>query len=525
MEKTREEDGCNRHFEDGRPEVLRAQDVSVTFGVTKALRGVTLSVHEGEVLALAGVNGAGKSTLTAVLSGIIQPTQGSLFVEGHKVHLHSVADATGAGIQTIVQDFDSALLPWLTVSENLVFPDLSQGRLGVFPSRREVRARASRIAAAGSLDIPLDARVGELGTSDRQRVLIARALSTNPRVLILDEPTASLDSQESARLADDVRRLSLSGTAVIYISHHMEEIAHLCDRALVLRDGLCVGDFSSPLDIREVVRAMLAVSDASESGTDRSAVPRSSTATQDGRRSADAEVVLGLRGVRAFAGSDPVDLDLHEGEILGITGLIGAGKTEMLSQVVGSRPLLSGSMSLQGKPFRPRHPGDAVKAGVGYVPEDRASQGEIHGWSVENNIALPDLRRHRSALGLVDASSVRRAAARTVKDLGIVGSPRDPIESLSGGNRQKTVIGRWIAAGSRLLVMDEPFRGVDIGARADIAACIRRSGTALVAASDPEEILQVADRILVLSHGSVTADVNARNVDRNGLSALIAAGA
>ncbi len=461
------------------------------------------------MLGLVGANGAGKSTLTKILSGTEAPTSGHVEVRGRRVRLASAEQARAAGIETVHQDVDAALVPDASVAENLVLPLLVGGRLGRFPSRRRIRAEAQRVAADRLPGIDLDAPVGVLGVSDRQRVLIARGLASSPAVLVLDEPTAALSVDEQRALHTTVRRLADQGTAVVFITHHLGETVAVCDRVVALRDGAVAGEFTAPLDAARLAHAILGGLEATAASA-RTGTP-------------GAEVVLDVVGVRALPGGPGIDLTVRRGEVLGITGLLGAGKTELLEQLAGVRPVEAGVVALDGVPFRPAHPDVAIAAGVGFVPEDRSRAAEVPGWSVADSLTLPDLRRYRRGPWL-SRRAEDRAAADVIRTLGVVCSgPRAAIESLSGGNRQKVVVGRWFAAGSRLLVLDEPFRGVDIGARADIARLIRATDAAatVVASSDPEEILEVADRVLVMADGAIVGEVDPRTVDAETLADLM----
>ena len=461
------------------------------------------------MLGLVGANGAGKSTLTKILSGTESPTSGHVEVRGARVRLSSAEQARAAGIETVHQDVDAALVPDASVAENLVLPLLVGGGLGRFPSRRRIRLAAERVAADRLPGIDLDASVGALGVSDRQRVLIARGLASSPAVLVLDEPTAALSVDEQQALHATVRALAAQGTAVVFITHHLGETVAVCDRVVALRDGAVAGEFTAPLDPARLAHAILGGLEAS--------------AAAGGGVAADAEIVLDVVGARAVPGGPRIDLAVRRGEVLGITGLLGAGKTELLEQLAGVRPIEAGTVSLDGLPFRPAHPEAAIAAGVGFVPEDRSRAAEVPGWSVADSLTLPDLRRYRRGPWL-SRRAEDRAAADVIRALGVVCSgPRAAIESLSGGNRQKVVVGRWFAAGSRLLVLDEPFRGVDIGARADIARLVRGADAAatVVASSDPEEILEVADRVLVMADGAIVGEVDPRTVDAETLADLM----
>lgn len=495
--------------------VLRVDSVSRDFGSTHALRGVSFSLYSGEILGLVGANGAGKSTITKIISGALAPTSGSLFVDDVPVRLGSMRAASENGIEAVVQSASDALFSDLSVAQNLVFEQLVHGDLGAFPSRKKILEAASAIATAHfDLGISVETRVCDLSVAQRQVVLIAKALATNPKILILDEPTASLGVEEQQSLHGLIRELAAQGTAIIFISHHLAEVAQLCDRIVAFRDGEVVDDFKAPFSQEDVAKVILG----------DIAVPQN----QDTERVTDptAPVAFRAQGVSAFPGSSACDFEVHEGEVLGITGLVGAGKTEILSQLVGAEPLhAQASLTWKGKRFSPKTPADSIGAGIGYVPENRDTQAEIASWSVARNISLPDLVRYRNRAGFLEPKKEIAAAATVIEKLHIVApGPQASIDSLSGGNRQKVVVGRWLAAGADLFILDEPFRGIDIGARADIARTIRQAGTAIVAASDPEEILEVADRILVIADGVIAGEVSPATTTSDELATLMSQG-
>jgi simple sugar transport system ATP-binding protein len=428
-------------------------------------------------------------------------------VDGVPTAFDSPDEAARAGIATVQQDVDAALVPTLSAAENLVLDRLARGELGSLPGRRKIHA-AARTVAGDEFRTDLGTEVAQLRTSQKQQLLIARALHRGANVLILDEPTAALSIAEQRQLHEQVRRLAAAGTAIVYITHHLGEIAALCDRVVAIRDGAVSGDFTSPIAIDAVVGAMLG---------GLATRPRASS------RVVGTATVLDARGVRVRPDSTPIDFAVHDGEVLGIVGLLGAGKTELLSQLIGAEPLLSGELLLDGEAYRPRQPRDAVLAGVGFVPEDRRTESEIPEWSVSANITLPDLRRHRQR-GLLSRRSERAAAENAIDSLRIVtAGPDADIATLSGGNRQKVIVSRWLAAGSRLLILDEPFRGVDLGARADIADLLRSEAirAAIVASADPEEILEVADRILILEDGRIVGEVRPEDIDAERLAAIM----
>ncbi len=439
--------------------VVRLEDVGRSFGPTRALDGVTLDLRGGEVLAVAGANGAGKSTLNRILAGALAPDTGRILVDGEPLRLADPQDAVAAGIRTVHQHAGEWTVPGLTVAENLLLEEIATGR-GVAFSPRRSREDARRIAAGLRFeftDAQLAADVATLGVSDRQLIALARALATSPRVLILDEPTSALSTVEAERLFDVVRGLRDDGVAIVYVSHRLGELEALADRVAVLRDGRLRRVFERPFAMRDVVAEVLG-----------EIVDEIEHAERQGGR-----VRVLLEDVQVLPDGPPVDVGFAAGEVTGLTGLIGAGKTELAEVLFGVRRARSGRVLLDGAPFAPGSPGAAIGTGVFMVPEDRAAQALVAGWSVRANSSLPFLARLTS-LGLVRKRAEADRARRIIDMLGVVcAGPEAPIGSLSGGNQQKVVIGRWLAEDARVLIFDEPFRGVDIGARRDIAHRLR----------------------------------------------------
>ncbi|MFF4624616.1 sugar ABC transporter ATP-binding protein [Nonomuraea jabiensis] len=485
--------------------------VSKVYGATTALSSVTLDLRPGEIVGLIGTNGAGKSTLIKILSGATAPSSGTLSYEGRPLAFGSPLDAQAAGVQTVHQNIDDGVVFGASVADNLTLDTLTGG--GWFRTRARVRAAAS--AVAPKLGLPLDAPVESLPASARQQIIIARALSRRARLLILDEPTSTLSEVEAGALAARVREAAAAGVSVLYVSHRLSEIEALCDRVVVLRDGELVATFAAPLDRAAIVAAMLG--SAADAPARRAAIAREAGAGA-GRD------VLVAGGVRALPGGHAFGFRVRAGEVLGVTGLVGAGKTELLEQLGGARPLVSGELSLDGAPYRPKDPRDAIAAGVAFAPEERAAQAIVPGWSVRAHVTLPWLRRHTRS-GLLARRS-ESAAARHVIDLfGVRGPGQEaPIEALSGGNQQKVVVGRWLAGEPRLLVLDEPFRGVDLAARADIGRVIReraRESAVIVASSDPQELYDLADRVLVLHEGDLMDELPIADATPDRLTALM----
>lgn len=469
--------------------LLRAENLSLAFGSTQALKDASLSLRAGEVVALMGANGAGKSTLVRILSGIHQPDSGQLFLDNRPYRPGSPADAASNGIVTVHQSTDVIGIPGLSVAEALLLNRFVDGRQPFFVSRRSIRRAAADILQRAGFDLPLDRDFAELGTADRQMVAIARALSNNARILILDEPTASLSGREASRLYEIVRGLSASGIAVLYISHRTADLAALADRVVVLRGGQNVGDFSKPVDFGLAIETMIG---------------RLLTSARPVHRDQSGDTVLHAEGVRIFPDSVPFDLGLRKGEVVAITGVLGAGKSRFMQALFGLGKFASGRLTLDGASYAPETPAQAIARGVVLAAEDRHRSSLMPaawpGESIAATISLPHLKRWYPS-GLMFGNREKAEAGKAISRLGIkAAGPDASVWSLSGGNQQKVVIARWEAEPGRVLLLDEPFQGVDVGARQEIIAAIRShtDRAILIATSDPEEALEVADRVLVM---------------------------
>jgi len=493
-------------------------DVSMAFAGKTVLESVSLDIAPGSVVALLGANGAGKSTLIKILSGVHTDHGGQVRVAGEPAALQSPLAARQLGIQTVHQRIGEGIVPGLTVAENLAFEELAQRRGNPFLNGAKLLARAREIQAGLALgwsDALLKKDVTELGISDRQLLILARALATRPRLLILDEPTSALSAAEAERLFALVEKMRDDGIAVLYVSHRLGEIDALADRLVVLRDGRLTEDQAKPFDWDAALRAMLA--QAHEATTARP--------VREGGPSH--EVALSLRGVRLFEGRTPLDLDIRTGEVTGVVGLLGAGKTELARGLFGAEPFTTGAVELDGKPYAPRRPADAIRAGIHLVPEDRHADALVPGWSLAQNISLPFLKS-LSRLGLVNTAKEDALGRDTIDALGVVTrDEHSTVEELSGGNQQKVVVGRWLAETPRVLILDEPFRGVDIGARRDIgrrARALAAEGAAvLVLSADVDEVLEVADRVVVLAAGEIHLDAYGEDAERDRVIQTISA--
>jgi simple sugar transport system ATP-binding protein len=527
--------------------------VSKVYGATRALSSVTLELRPGEIVGLIGTNGAGKSTLIKILSGATSPTSGTLSYEGRPLEFGGPLDAQAAGVQTVHQNIDDGVVFGASVAENLTLDSLAAGG-GWFLTRARVRAAAT--AVAPDLGLPLDVSVESLSASARQQILIARALARRARLLILDEPTSTLSEVEADALAVRVREAAAHGVSVLYVSHRLAEIETLCDRVAVLRDGELAATFTAPVSRESIVAAMLGpvaaggyapaaappggvrppkppsgVTQQEPPGGVRKSEPPGVTRSEPSESAGAPENagpvpdVLVAEGVRAVAGRPAFGLRVRAGEVLGVTGLVGAGKTELLEQLGGARPLLSGRLELDGAPYRPKDPRAAIDRGVAFAPEERAAQSIVPGWSVRAHVTLPWLRRHSRRSGLLGRRSETDAARRVIELFGVRGPGHDaPIEALSGGNQQKVVVGRWLAGEPRLLVLDEPFRGVDVAARADIGRVVReraKQAAVIVATSDPQELRGLADRVLVMHEGTAAGELPIAEATPERLAALM----
>ncbi len=471
-----------------KPPILDARGLAKRFGATRALDGVDLAVSRGEAVALMGANGAGKSTLVKILCGATAPDDGTLAIGGRPVRLAGPAAARALGIAVVHQAVDAAGVPGLSVAENLVLDGLCAGRLPRFLSRTRLRTVAAPIAASVGLEDRLDHPLSSLTLAERQLVALARGLAGEKRLLILDEPTASLSAPEAVRLFSVLDRLKAEGVGVILVSHHAADLRRIADRAVVLRDGRVAETFKQPLDIAQALRVMV--------GTlpDATRVP-----------AAPGPAILRAERLR-IGDAPPLDLVLHGGEVALLFGALGVGKSRLLQTLFGAMPPRGGAMTLDGKPWRPRSPRDAVQAGVFLAAEDRWRTSfpavGSRGANVADVIALPHLPRWTGLSGLAPAAREAAAARDAIRRLGIVcRGPNDRLERLSGGNQQKVVLGRWSAAPGRVLLLDEPFAGMDVRARHDLITFLHGLGTGtavLLATADAEEALLAADRLLVL---------------------------
>ncbi len=505
---------------------LSASHVTKRYGGVVALADGSLDVRSGEVVALVGANGSGKSTLSKIITGVVAPDGGQFLLDGAPVAFASPHAARARGVVAVYQEL--SLVPGMTVEENIwLTHEPLRGRLTVNRRAARARTRALLDLFGGTVRATLapDALVRELPPDEKQIVEILKAWSVKPRLLILDEATASLDSRQVARLFELVEQHTQQGAGVVFVSHRMDEVSRIGDRAVVLRNGQTVGAVAlgeaerarQRETEREIVRLMIGEGAATTASVvQQEAQPRPGAAP-----GTPGPVRLAARALQT-ATLRSVNLEVHDGELIGLGGLRGQGQEELLLAIFGALPY-AGQVELAGQPVRFRHPKEAVRQGVAYVPGERNAQGLLSIRSILENLQLPSWSRYGTPLRM---QAARRDAARVATDLRLVMAGLDaPVNSLSGGNAQKVVLGKWLLRAPSLLLLNDPTKGVDVGAKNEIyrlLAELRQAGAAILFYStDDEELLALCDRVLVLHDGRIRAELTAGDTLTRG--ALVAA--
>ncbi|SIT57297.1 fused D-ribose transporter subunits of ABC superfamily: ATP-binding components [Mesorhizobium prunaredense] len=483
-----------------RQPVLEMRHISKTFGPIRALQDVSLTVHAGELHALMGENGAGKSTLMKVLSGAYRPDPGGeILIDGTPVATGDPIKARANGIAVIYQEL--SLAPNLTVAQN-IFLGSEPRRFGIV-DRDQCNRRAKEIIARLGVSFSARASVSSLSLGERQMVEIARALSTSARIIVMDEPTTSLTSRETDSLFEVISTLKAQDIAIIYISHRMEEVYQLADRVSVLRDSGYVGTLErADLNASRLVSMMV--------GRDLSAFYKKDHRPPDSKRA----IALSARDMSDGNLLKSCSFDLHKGEVLALAGLVGSGRTELARLIFGADRRTSGTLELDGKPIAIGSPREALDAGIAYLTEDRKELGLFLDMSISDNISMGVLAKDAQAGGLRDFATAERRAAKAVSELSIrTRSVQANAGSLSGGNQQKVLLARLLETEPRVLILDEPTRGVDVGAKSEIYRLIddlAKKGIAiLMISSELPEVIGVADRVLVMRDGTVAGEVTA----------------
>ncbi len=496
------------------PPLLQMRGIVKQFPGARALDGVDLEIRAGEVHCLLGQNGAGKSTLIKVLAGAHQPSAGQILLDGTPVTIPNPVAALRLGIATMYQELD--VVDGLSVTENIYLGhELASAG---FSQRRAATARTRELLTRlGHGDLSPNREVGRLSAAGKQIVSMARALSHEARVIVMDEPSAVLDAEEVTNLFRVVRELTASGVAVVYISHRLDEIRQIGDRITVLKDGRTVAT-GLPVDATPTAELIQLMTGRS---VEYAIPPRPAVAQ-------DAPAVLRVDGLALRGSFEGVSFDVRAGEVVGLAGLVGSGRTEILETVFGARRASAGSVHVGDARLRPGSVTEAVRAGIGLAPEERKSQGLILDEPVYRNITLSTFARNARA-SFLDEGDERRVAREQIDALDV--RPADPDRSartLSGGNQQKVLLARWLVHGCRVLLLDEPTRGVDVGARAEIYGLIAdlaaQGAAVVVVSSDIPEVLGLSDRVLVISEGRVVHDGPAAGIDEHRVLDLVMEG-
>ena len=475
--------------------VLSFQNLTKAFPGVNALQGVSFSINEGEVLALIGENGAGKSTLIKCLTGAYEPSSGLIELFGKSYNKIPPGIAKELGIGAVYQEFN--LIPNLPIVEN-VFIGNNPGN-GIIVDQREMLRKAGEIFRFFEVNIDPKAPVYTLSPAMMQIVEIAKATALEPKVLILDEPTAPLTIKETELLFKIIRSLKEQGVAVIYISHRLEEVFEICDRIVVLRDGAKVGERNvSETNRDELIRMMIG--------------RRLENYYPEHKREQSGEVVLKVENVTGN-GNKNISFNLHKGEVLGFAGLVGAGRTELMAMLFCQVPKISGTIEINGKPFKGKNPWNAIESGIALIPEDRKNSGLLLDKSVRINLTLACIKRLSGKMGLIDFKEENKCIEDYCRRLQIkTPSKEQEIQYLSGGNQQKVIIAKWLATDSDIMLFDEPTRGIDVGAKTEIYEIINQLAaegrSIIMVSSEFEELIGVADKIAVMCEGELVGIVD-----------------
>ncbi|MBW3624707.1 MAG: sugar ABC transporter ATP-binding protein [Armatimonadetes bacterium] len=492
--------------------VLSMQNITKTYPGVRALENVDFEVRQGEVHALVGENGAGKSTLMKIMAGAVQRDSGEILLDGQPLAHISPHEALSLGIGIIYQEFN--LVPYLSAAENIFLGREPRGVIPGFVDFKTMYAEAQRLL--DDLDAHFDARrlVSTLSVAQQQMVEIAKATSQNVKVIAMDEPSATLTDHELASLFRLMRRLKESGVGIIYISHRLEEIFEICDRVTVLRDGKFVGTNDIEATNREEIIRMMVGRELGE------AIPKVAAEVR--------EPALEIRNLTRKGELEGINLTVRYGEVVGLAGLVGAGRTELARVIFGADPYDSGEILLEGKPVRITSPQAAINRGIGLVTEDRKQLGLVLGMTVRENTTLANLDE-LSRMGFIMSQKEREIAQKYIKDLSIrTPSQEQEVKNLSGGNQQKVVLAKWLFTDSKLLIFDEPTRGIDIGAKSEIYqlmnALVANGRAILMISSELPEIMGMSDRIYVMHEGRITGEVARADATQEGIMHLATGG-
>jgi len=495
--------------------ILIAENLGKSFGATQALRRADLRCYPGEVHALLGANGAGKSTLVRLLSGVIRPDTGTIWLRGKSVRFAGPQQAAVIGLATVFQEL--SLFPQLTVAQNILIGQEPTSRVGWIKEDKVIERAAEILSLLGQTGIHPSTTVEDLSLGQRQVVEIAKALSHRPDILLLDEATSALGPEESARLFKLIRSLRDSGKGIIFISHRMEEIEAIADRMTILKDGETVGHLTrDQFDRAQIFRLMLG-SELSRAINTRNNIPENKKLPTTERP------ILQIQNLELRRLLHGISFELWPGEILGLAGLEGQGQVALLHLLFGMyRRGYSGLVNINGQTGLPRTPWHAVRLGLGLIPEDRKTQGAILPLSVETNFSLASLRALTNRLGMIKRSKEQFMVQKLASALAVkTANPRDPIVRLSGGNQQKVVIGKWLARNPSVFLFCDPTRGVDIGAKGGIYTIVRRLASegkgVIYYSTEHEELVSLCDRVLVFRDGRISGTLEGEQLTHHNL--------
>ena len=498
--------------------ILEVGRVTKRFPGVLALDGVTFELRPGEVHALVGENGAGKTTLIKVITGVYRPDEGQVLFNGEEVSFADPRESQAAGISTIYQEIN--LIPLLSVAQNVFLGREPRNSLGLI-DKASMNREAAEILERYGIQADVTAPLRSLGLGVQQMVAIARAISVDARAVIMDEPTSSLEAREVETLFGVIGQLREEGVGVIYVSHRLEELYEICDRVTVLRDGRVAhtGELSD-LSRLQLIAHML--------GRELAEVEKEGATGFGEEHETAREPILVAQGLTQHPRLREVSLDVRPGEVVGLAGLLGAGRSETAKAIFGAEPLDSGSVRMEGKNIKTGSPGAAIKAGIAFLPEDRKLEGIIPDLSVKENIvaaAMPRLAR----AGMVSEKAQAELVEEFMQSLGIkASSPDQPVRELSGGNQQKVLLARWLCMNPKVLILDEPTRGIDVGAKAEIQKlvddlAVKGLGVILIS-SELEEITEGSDRVVALREGTVVGSLSEEEITEGNLMEMLAHG-
>jgi ribose transport system ATP-binding protein len=487
--------------------VLQMKNIAKSFYGNNVLNNVSFNLEKGHVHAIVGGNGAGKSTLMKILTGVYKKDSGEIFVDGKKVDFSNYSDATSVGIRMIFQEL--SVVPTLTVVENIYLNH--EERKGLFNDDKGMKEGAEKLLARLGIDIPVNEKIANLSVGYCQLIEIAKALSKKVKILVMDEPTASLSDTEVTRLFNIVRTLKSEGVSIVYISHRMNEILEISDEVTVLRDGehIITGEAKN-LTIAGIINYMLG-------DTERNAFEY-----HERRKTKTPGVMIDVNGLCVDNLVTDVSFHVNEGEIVGLAGLMGSGRTEILESLFGIRKIHKGKITIQGKPVEIKNTQNAIKYGIALVPEDRRREGLVLTHTLKNNLLLALFDKVKKNRLLIDDSKIKKLSEESIADLNIKTNSIDTlISNLSGGNQQKVVIAKWLKNNPKILLLDEPTAGIDVGAKGEIIKIIEDYAaggkSVIVVSSEISELVAMCDRIIVLVNGRKTQELTRNEINNQGV--------